>query len=271
MNIPVAFYDTHDDPISTSFVKQSSDSFYRVSSFKFSVIQTILRLGVNVLYSDSDIIIYHNPIPVIQSTPFNSSIFQKDMTICTGFFYMEPTPLSFDLMKRALVYIQKKHKTDQGSLIRTFKDLKLTASILPSNLFQSGSVFFRRHQYWWDPIDPSIVMMHNNYILGSVCKQYRMLEMNYTSHRTKDPEDTRYLTAESLPFNAIPLQKELTLLASIANRLNRVLIVPPIPCSIGKGFCTIANRYKFGCFAEVIEGVKAGYRESVEMERFVDV
>ena len=124
MNIPVAFYDTHDDPISTSFVKQSSDSFYRVSSFKFSVIQTILRLGVNVLYSDSDIIIYHNPIPVIQSTPFNSSIFQKDMTICTGFFYMEPTPLSFDLMKRALVYIQEKHKTDQGSLIRTFKDLK---------------------------------------------------------------------------------------------------------------------------------------------------
>ena len=114
-------------------------------------------------------------------------------------------------------------------------------------------------------------MMHNNYILGSVCKQYRMLEMNYTSHRTKDPEDTRYLTAESLPFNAIPLQKELTLLASIANRLNRVLIVPPIPCSIGKGFCTIANRYKFGCFAEVIEGVKAGYRESVGMERFVDV
>lgn len=154
MNIPVAFYDTHDDPISTSFVKQSSDSFYRVSSFKFSVIQTILRLGVNVLYSDSDIIIYHNPIPVIQSTPFNSSIFQKDMTICTGFFYMEPTPLSFDLMKRALVYIQEKHKTDQGSLIRTFKDLKLTASILPSNLFQSGSVFFRRHQYWWDPSIP---------------------------------------------------------------------------------------------------------------------
>lgn len=234
-------------------------------------LQSILQMGVSVLYSDSDIILYHNPIPIIQQFSFDSMAFQKDTTVCTGFFYARPTPLSFDLLNRSLENIATKHVGDQTSMRYAFRTMNMDATILPVSQFQSGEVFFASHQYWWDPIDPSIVMMHNNYILGSTCKQYRMLEMNYTSHRTKDPEDTRYLTAESLPFNAIPLQKELTLLASIANRLNRVLIVPPIPCSIGKGFCTIANRYKFGCFAEVIEGVKAGYRESVEMERFVDV
>ena len=271
MNIPVAFYDTHTDPISTSFVKQSSASFYQVSSFKFSVILSILRLGVNVLYSDSDIIIYHNPIPIIQSTPFNYSIFQRDKGICTGFFYMKPTPFSLALIKRALFYIQEKHKTDQGSLIRAFQDMRRNPPNLPVSQFQSGSVFVRRPQYWWDPIDPSVVMMHNNYILGSTCKQYRMLEMNYTSHRPRDSESTRYLTAESLPFKAHSLRQELKLLTSIANRLDRVLIIPPIPCSIGKGYCTIANREQFGCFADVIEGVKAGYRESVGMGGFVDV
>ena len=270
MNIPVAFYDTHADPISTSFVKQSSSTFYQVSSFKFSVIRSILRLGVDVLYSDSDIIIYHNPIPIIQSTPFDSSIFQRDKGICTGFFYMKPTTRSLSLIERALYYIQEEHKTDQGSLIRAFRDTRRNPPILPVSQFQSGSVFFKRHQYWWDPIDPSVVMMHNNYILGSTCKQYRMLEMNYTSHRAKDPENTRYLTAESLPFNSAPLRRELKLLASIANRLNRVLIIPPIPCSIGKGYCTIANREHFGCFADLIEGVKAGYRESVGVGGFVD-
>ena len=253
------------------FIKQSSNTFYQVSTFKFMALQSILQMGVSVLYSDSDIILYHNPIPIIQQFSFDSMAFQKDTTVCTGFFYARPTPLSFDLLNRSLENIATKHVGDQTSMRYAFRTMNMDATILPVSQFQSGEVFFASHQYWWDPIDPSIVMMHNNYILGSVCKQYRMLEMNYTSHRTKDPEDTRYLTAESLPFDAIPLQKELTLLASIANRLNRVLIVPPIPCSIGKGFCTIANRYKFGCFAEVIEGVKAGYRESVEMERFVDV
>lgn len=241
-----------------------------VSAFKLLVVRSILQMGVDVMYSDSDILLYQNPIPVIQSFPFDSMAFQKDISLCAGFFYARPTPLSFDILERSLRYITKRHMDDQLSMILSFRDKKRNVTILPVSQFQSGDVFFRHHQYWWDPIDPSIVMMHNNYILGSTCKQYRMLEMNYTSRRTKDPENTRYLTAESLPFKSPSLRRELMLLASIANRLNRVLIIPPIPCSIGKGFCTIANQQRFRCFADVIEEVKAGYRESVGIGNLVD-
>ena len=262
----MAYFSNPSGNITTDFFKQSSKTFYRVSMFKFLVIRSILQMDVDVLYSDSDIILYHNPVPFIQRYPFDSMVFQKDTTVCTGFFYARPTPLTFNLINRSLKHITTKHIGDQSSMRQSFRDMKLESSILPVSQFQSGEVFFASHQYWWDAIDPSIVMMHNNYILGSTCKQYRMLEMNYTSRRVKDPESTLYLTAESLPYEEEALRKELHLLANISNALNRVLIIPPIPCSIGKGYCTIANRELVRCFAEIIEGVKAGYRESVGIE-----
>ena len=72
-----------------------------------------------------------------------------------------------------------------------------------------------------------------------------------------------YLTAESLPFEETPLRNHLTLLAQIANRLDRTLIIPPIPCSIGKGYCTLCNRELDGCFASILQSINRGLRESV--------
>ena len=263
----MAFFANPSGALPTEFFKVSSPLFYQISEFKTLVIRCILQLGIDVLYSDSDVVVFQNPVPVVQSIPFDAMVFQKDVTISTGFFYVQSSPASFDLLNRSLELIRSKHMTDQNALLQLFGEMHIHPNILPVLQFQSGEVFFASHQYWWDTVSPSIVMMHNNYILGSTCKQYRMLEMNYTSHRTRDPENTRYLTAESLPFDTLSLRKELKRLVLIANRLKRVLIVPPISCSIGKGFCTIANREFLSCFADVIGEAKEGFRESVGDER----
>ena len=113
-----------------------------VSAFKLLVVRSILQMGVDVMYSDSDILLYQNPIPVIQSFPFDSMAFQKDISLCAGFFYARPTPLSFDILERSLRYITKRHMDDQLSMILSFRDKKRNVTILPVSQFQSGDVFF---------------------------------------------------------------------------------------------------------------------------------
>ena len=193
----------------------------------------------------------------------DSIVFQKDGSICTGFFYAQSTPLSIKLFDHALQVINKTQKGDQASMIQTYKDLNLTSVLLPSDVFCSGEVFFSNNQYPWDPISPSIIMIHNNYIRGQLCKQLRMIELGYIKREVKDEESSRYLTAESLPSEPKSLRDQLALLASLANRLNRTVILPPIPCSIGKGYCTICNHERVGCYADILERMKYGFRESV--------
>ena len=153
--------------------------------------------------------------------------------------------------------------------MKVYHKHNLKPYLLPNQQFCSGLVFFSSHQYSWDEVSPSIFMMHNNYVRGSICKELRMLELGYRRRKEKDSEDHLYLTAESLPFNETDIRIQLTLLAQIANQLDRTLIIPPIPCSIGKGYCTLCNRELDGCFASILQSINHGFRESVLISGFL--
>ena len=245
------------------FINQGSSSFYLVSLFKFSVIRYLLFNHINVLYSDSDIILFKNPIPYLQSLNTQSIVFQQDTTLCTGFFFAKSNPFSISLFDQALQVINITRGGDQHSMMKVYRKRHLKPYLLPNQQFCSGLVFFSSHQYSWDEVSPSIFMMHNNYVRGSICKELRMLELGYRRRKEKDSEDHLYLTAESLPFSETKLRNHLTRLAHIANQLDRTLIIPPIPCSIGNGYCTLCNREKYGCFASILQSINHGYRESV--------
>lgn len=262
-HIPVALFTQQQNEKPLDFINQGSSSFYLISLFKFSVIRYLLNNSLNVLYSDSDIILFKNPIPYLQSFKTESIVFQQDTTLCTGFFYAKSNPLSISLFNQALTVINITRGGDQHSMMKVYHQRHLKPILLPSDHFCSGLVFFSSHQYYWDEVSPSIFMMHNNYVRGSICKQLRMFELGYRRRKEKDPEDQLYLTAESLPFEETPLRNHLTLLAQIANRLDRTLIIPPIPCSIGKGYCTLCNRELDGCFASILQSINRGFRESV--------
>ena len=251
------------------FVNQGSKEFSAVSSFKFTVVRYLMSLKVTVLYSDSDIILFHNPFPYLHSMNTDSIVFQKDGTICTGFFYMKPTLLSINLLDYSLQVINKTKNGDQYGMIEAYKAFNLTPILLPSDLFCNGKIFFDSHQYSWDKVSPSLIMMHNNYIRGYDCKRLRMLEMGYVKRREEDKESNRYLTAESMPFNKTVIRSQLSLLVSLANQMNRILIIPPIKCNKGRGFCTICNHELVSCYSDLLQQLTYGYRESVRIDKII--
>ena len=267
--IPVALFSQQQNQKPLDFINQGSSSFYLISLFKFSVIRYLLNNHLNVLYSDSDIILFKNPIPYLQSLKTQSIVFQQDTTLCTGFFFAKSNPFSISLFDQALNVINITRGCDQHSMMKVYHKHNLKPYLLPNQQFCSGLVFFSSHQYSWDEVSPSIFMMHNNYVRGSICKELRMLELGYRRRKEKDSEDHLYLTAESLPFNETDIRIQLTLLVQIANQLDRTLIIPPIPCSIGKGYCTLCNRELDGCFASILQSINHGFRESVLISGFL--
>ena len=257
----------YDKPL--DFVVQGSKEFSLVASFKFTVVRYLLTLNVTVLYSDSDIILFQNPFHYLHSINTDSIIFQQDGSICTGFFFIKPTPLSIDLLDHSLQVINMTKKGDQRGMIEAYKASNLTPVLLSNSSFLNGNVFFHSHQYSWDEISPSLIMMHNNYIRGYECKRLRMLEMGFMRRREKDNESNLYLTAESLPFDKRAIRSQLQLLVSLSNQLNRILIIPPIKCTKGRGFCTICNQEGPNCYWDVLQQLKNGYRESVGMDEMI--
>ena len=228
-----------------------------------------MSLNVTVLYSDSDIHLFHNPFPYLHSMNTDSIVFQKDITLCSGFFYVKPTLLSINLLDYSLQVINKTKRGDQYGMLEAYKAFNLKPTLLPPSLFSSGEVFFASHQYSWDEVSPSLIMMHNNYILGYVCKRLRMLEMGYVKRKKKDKESDLYLTAESLPLDRKAIRSQLSLLVSLANQMNRILIIPPIKCNKGRGFCTICNHELVSCYSDLLQQLIYGYRESVRIDEII--
>ena len=172
-------------------------------------------------------------------------------------------------LRRALRRARMASGLDQYGMIESYKTFNLTPVLLPNSLFMNGDLFFYSHQYSWDEVSPSLIMIHNNYIRGYECKRLRMLEMGLMKRREKDNESNLYLTAESLSFDKRAIRSQLELLISLSNQLNRILIIPPIKCRKGKGFCTICNQEGPYCYWDVLQQLKNGYRESVRMDRII--
>ena len=199
----------------------------------------------------------------------DSIVFQKDITLCSGFFYVKPTLLSINLLDYSLQVINKTKRGDQYGMLEAYKAFNLKPTLLPPSLFSSGEVFFASHQYSWDEVSPSLIMMHNNYIRGYNCKRLRMLEMGFVKRKEKDKESDLYLTAESLPLDRKAIRSQLSLLVSLANQMNRILIIPPIKCNKGRGFCTICNHESASCYSDLLQQLTYGYRESVRIDEII--
>lgn len=242
------------------FVIQGSEAFTKVSSFKLQVLRYITAMGINALYTDSDVILYKNPFSYISRFEFQYMVFQRDRSICTGFFFIRACKMSLKLLDYAVECIKQNKTGDQKSMVDSYRYYNITPDLLPESLFSSGKIFFQKYQYSWDLNSSDLYMMHNNYVRGRECKKLRMLELGYLNS-TKDSEFTKYITANFLSDNTTILEEQLSALVNIANRLERVLILPPIPCDLGKGYCTITN-IRCNQWMYLLSKLKYGYRES---------
>ena len=115
--------------------------------------------------------------------------------------YMYPTRNTKLAVERSIKIRPKlPDANDQDALIaafRTIRDFRL--KLLPFDTVPSGEVFFKSHHYYWDPISPKQLTIHNNYIHGLENKLYRFKEIKmYKLDRNREYSNplAKYLTIE---------------------------------------------------------------------------
>ena len=124
---------------------------------------------------------------------------QRDGTICSGFMFIYSRKSTIDLFKLDI----GNNEGDQSALIHAYNQSKdVNLYFLPTDSFSSGEVFWRKHSFYWDPIDSKQIMIHNNYVRYREIKDYRFKEMHlYALDVNKEYSDPNgsYLTIEILP------------------------------------------------------------------------
>ena len=148
---------------------------------------------------DSDIALLKNPFPFFYSTKSYDMLVQRDETLCAGFMFIYSKKSTIDLFKLDI----GNNIDDQPALIHAYNQKKnVNLYFLPTDSFSSGEVFWRKHSFYWDPIDSEQIMIHNNYVRYREIKDYRFKEMHlYALDVNKEYSDPngRYLTIEILP------------------------------------------------------------------------
>ena len=78
---------------------------------------------------------------------------QKDVELCTGFFFLWPTHFSMQMIDVARRIRESANVDDQLAIAIVLDTMKtIRYEYLPSKHFMSGEVFFSEYQYYWDPI-----------------------------------------------------------------------------------------------------------------------
>ena len=134
------------------FANQESGLFKRKMRMKLKIILDVMSYGYDVLYMDSDVILFKDPFPYLYSIIGYDLIAQRDETICSGFMYLRSSNQSIALMSTAYRIVQQPGMDDRAALIKAINDSSVPYLLLTTRLFPSGGDFFEKYQYYWDKI-----------------------------------------------------------------------------------------------------------------------
>ena len=203
MNINVALGNAEsDNSVDTSIASTYGSAACRNKmQWKLIMLLQAININVRVLYLDSDIILFKNPFPVLNSYTGYDILAQRDSAICAGFLYLLPTRITKQMLAKAIDLWPKLEKPDDQKAINIAIENNTSVKILllPDSQFSSGSVFKRKHSYYWDSINEEQIMWHVNYVVGINNKNYKLKEMKMykldVNGEYSNP-DAKYLTIE---------------------------------------------------------------------------
>ena len=212
MNINVALVSAESDSLvdTSTAASYGSRAFRSKVHWKLIMLQQAVNQNVRVLYMDSDIILFKDPFPVLNSYKGYDIIAQRDSHICTGFMYLIPTIVTKQVLAESIEIRLKLANVDDQQAFNMVVQNNTSVSLLllPDHLFSSGAVFFKKHSYYWDKIRETQIMMHDNYIVGSKNKIYRLKELKLykldVDGEYSNP-DAKYLTIEKWSTCFIPI------------------------------------------------------------------
>ena len=175
------------------------DQWHFISSYKIEIVHRLLRLGYDVLFTDSDIVFLSDPRAFLQDhLPRSDILIQDDSPnlhlsdspattyLCMGFFYVksnEKTVEAFDArhmrfsiwwasLLRKLLSRKRIRISDQIHFNRFIKH-RLNVSILPRSLFPNGYYYYNRRELASD-----CYLIHFNYLVGDE-KREKMIQDGY--------------------------------------------------------------------------------------------
>lgn len=208
---------TNESQISSQNAIYGTDEFRVLTKMKSVSVYRLIQLGYNVLWSDSDVIFFRNPLKYVSS--FNSDIIIQSNApdndapngirrINSGFYYVKSTPRSVDVFAELIKFCKNSPTTEQGCFydvmcgnegqhrIRhnkcTYKHFNvhfLDRSIFPNGLTKGiwnlppGNIL----NQW-----PTLYILHNNWVRG-LEKTRRLiyhgfLLYNYTNRMCQKPQ-----------------------------------------------------------------------------------
>ena len=246
----------------------TSSTFQRKVLNKMMVIRSIQSMGFTLLYMDCDIILFRDPWPILSA--FSARDFdivsQKDYTLNSGFMLLFPTNNTKTVLRRAYFHMLQRAQLDQESIVFAMKSTPCALHLLPERQFSNGRVFFARHQFYWDRVGEDEVMMHNNFIIGSENKYYRLREM-----RLYEDDTDGYYSSPTRKYLMVDAEERkrnstryLMQVAVLSRMLNRTFLLPTFLCpsffSVKK--CNLC-RNELMCFKKFRSAIRGDYRAYV--------
>eukprot|EP00026_Physarum_polycephalum_P004100 Phypoly_transcript_04117.p1 GENE.Phypoly_transcript_04117~~Phypoly_transcript_04117.p1 ORF type:complete len:608 (+),score=68.67 Phypoly_transcript_04117:408-2231(+) len=135
----------------------------------FLVLQ-IVKLGFNVLWTDSDIVWLENAMEYMKGD-YDLFVQRDDDDICAGFFYIKSNPVSILFMTKVVEYLNPMID-DQISMRRFLKEKHgLRHYKLDRILFPNGTAYF--NMKLTQKANKTPVIVHNNCIIGHDSKKDR--------------------------------------------------------------------------------------------------
>ena len=163
--------------------RYNSSEYYEVVPRRPAIIQHMLELGYNIIYTDLDAIWMKNPLPIIQEHLHSGTkrerhiLAQKDDLqkddngqLCTGFTVYRSHPATISLVSLWRRQLEAKPGLNQGIFNRLLRkiasnepDIDVLAESLPVELFANGRLYFSKMT---EGDRQKVVIAHNNFISG---------------------------------------------------------------------------------------------------------
>ena len=283
-NSSIACFDYIHDPEGEMASNYFSEAFKRKTHLKTKIILEALKLCLNVLIVDVDIVFFTNPLPLFTCKTCDIEISSDVIEGNSGFYLARPTPAAVKLHETAWKQgLQKPHISNQKAIDRNMERMVKTKAItvnnLDPNVYTNGKVYFEDGKRMFKGDNPckGCVIVHNNWIVTGAAKIYRFKECGLWENDRNayySDKERKYISFD-LPtdFGSANTQKaeknSLHQAFFIGAILGRTVILPQFHCYGCKynGACKKAGaRCSFGTFYKIEQldsQLEGKYRESV--------
>lgn len=214
MGLPVFYYQSQLGDARQLEAAYGSEGFKSLTKLKSQIALEILRLGYDVVWTDSDIVWFQNPLPLLAAMP-SDLVVQSNapwpdeqaangpLRINSGFYRARATPVTIAAFDAIVAHARASHMSEQPSfyivlcggkegvnvrggsqcVFRPSSDVdgvagkELVVEFLPRLQYPNGAV----GQLWEAAADlprtnPDVVILHNNWIRGLPAKARRLVE-----------------------------------------------------------------------------------------------